>query len=280
MTVVDPNVAAATAPAAPALEAAAALPAASTQEPAAADPKPAPALDFDHTTEPSLLETVGIDVAAKLGIKTEDVVDTTKLAEVIVAEVKPTETPADPNAVVDPATQAPATVQIQPVTYDDFKLPEGVIPVEGQMEAFKGLVGKYGIPQEAAQQIIDMHINSIKQYDQSSAQLTLQQQHRAFAETRKAWRTAVLSDEQLGGSGHQTAMGAVARMRDLFVPEKDRAEFDNFMRITGAGDHPAFLRLLHNAARRFDEPKYPPADAKPVPQQPAKSGMRGLYNQK
>ena len=145
------------------------------------------------------------------------------------------------------------------------------------MSAFQEMAAKHGMTQEAAQAVIDMHLDSISQYAVASQEQTLQQQHRAFADVRKGWQQQVLADEQLGGAGHQTAMAAVARMRDAFVPEKDKADFDQFLRVTGAGDHPAFLRLLHNAARRFDEPKFPPTEIKPVPQT-VKRDMRSLYN--
>ena len=89
-----------------------------------------------------------------------------------------------------------------------------------------------------------------------------------------------MADPILGGSGHQTAMGAIARMRDRFVAEADRPAFETFLRVTGAGDHPQFLKLLHNVSRAYDEPALPPPNPKPTPTngQPPKKGMSSLYN--
>ena len=67
-------------------------------------------------------------------------------------------------------------------------------------------------------------------------------------------------------------MGAIARMRDMLVStakpgtdqyKADHQELEQFLRVTGAGDHPVFLKMLHNAARWFDEPQ-----AKDLPDNP------------
>jgi hypothetical protein len=96
----------------------------------------------------------------------------------------------------------------------------------------------------------------------------------------------VKADAEIGGAGFNTAMTAVAKMRDLFLSsarpgtdkyENDAAEFNDFLRITGAGDHPAFLRFLNNVARRFDEPIAPSIPYKPPPdigQRPNGAGNR------
>jgi hypothetical protein len=89
-----------------------------------------------------------------------------------------------------------------------------------------------------------------------------------------------MGDPELGGSGFATVKGAVARMRDLFVPERSRKEFDDFLNITGAGEHPAVWRLLWNVAKAFDEPAPTPAGGGPPPNHgkpPSRKGMKALY---
>lgn len=173
---------------------------------------------------------------------------------------KPVETPApQPESV----PQAPH--------YEPFALPDGLTADAAQMDAYTALLGEHGVAQEAGQKLLDMHAGAMQRWADHLAE----EQHRIWSETRAGWRNAVLSDEELGGSGHQTAMQAIARMRDLLVPEKHRQAFDDFLRVTGAGDHPAFLRLLHVAARHFDEPPPAPAGAMPTPDRGgAASGAR------
>jgi hypothetical protein len=179
-------------------------------------------------------------------------------------EVKPAETKPEEKVEAKPEEK---DLLSQQITYTDFELPEG-FKLEGeQLNQFKEVLNKHHLSQEGGQELLNLHTSLFQKYSEN----TLAEQHRVFGEMRKSWQAAVMADEQLGGSGHQTTMRAIARMRDLFVPEKDRASFDEFLRITGAGDHPAFLRLLHNAARRFDEPAPPAALGQPVPQ-PKKNG--------
>ncbi len=170
---------------------------------------------------------------------------------------KPDVTPAPTEAPKPDVTPAP-TEAPKPRTYEDFKFPEGTQGDPVKMAAYKEVLGQHGISQEAGQALIDLHNAAMAAYGQH----VQQEQHRAFNDTRKAWRTQVLADEQIGGSGHQTAMTAVARARDLFASPRgasaeqraaDLQSFNTFMRITGAGDHPAFLKFLHNVARIADE---------------------------
>jgi hypothetical protein len=176
------------------------------------------------------------------------------------------------------APEKPAEAVAQPLpTYEPFKLPEGVTADPAKMAAYTEVLGKHGITQEVGQELVGLHTAAI----QDLAVHMAAEQHRAFADTRAEWREQIRSDERMGGSAFQTTQAAVARMRDMFVPEADRAGFNEFLRVTGAGDHPAFWRLLHNAARHFDEPSLPPPSPKPpadIGRNPAKGGRRSLYD--
>lgn len=169
---------------------------------------------------------------------------------------KPKEEPKKPESEAKPAE----TVEESP-KYEAFKLPEGVQPDEKRLGEFAEVAAKHKLSQDDAQALLDMHTNTLKQFQDA----VFAEQHRVFAETRRGWVQQILADPILGGAGHETAKMAAARMRDLLVPEAHRAEFAAFMRDTGAGDHPALFRLLHNAARLFDEPAAPPVPARPVP---------------
>ena len=169
---------------------------------------------------------------------------------------KPAETPAE--------TPAP--------TYE-FKLPEGVETLPETMTAYTALLAENKMPQEAGQKLLDLHISAIQQYAANVAQA----QQDTFLATRKGWQDQIKADPQLGGAGFQTTSKAVARMVDLFVPAEHRAEFDEFRRVTGAGDHPALWRLLNNLARRFDEPAAPPIPAAPPPNRGARQNGRGDF---
>jgi hypothetical protein len=190
------------------------------------------------------------------------------------ATEKPTE--AAKPAEAQPATPAPTTAAPAPVNYE-YTLPETI----KMDDSLKGDVHKAfddfrADPSKGAQGLINLHEKQM----QAFALHLANEQQRIFRETRQGWAKEILSDPELGGSGHQTAMGAIARMRDLFVPEKDRPRFEEFLRVTGAGDHPAFLKLLHQAARFYDEPTLPPPNPRPAPgngRRPA-NRLRDIYD--
>lgn len=228
-------------------EPAAAAPAA-TAAPAAAPPAPEVAQPAPPVAQPSP--------------ETTTVAPHTETATLL--EGVTTEPPApDAAAAADAAAATEPPPAAEPVTpvYEPFTLPEGITAEPERLAAYTETLGKFGVSQEAGQALIDMHAAQMQQYATHLAS----EQHRVFAETRKGWRDQVMADEEIGGAGHQTAMAAVARMRDLLVPERNRGAFNEFLRVTGAGDHPEFLRLMHSAARAFDEPAIPAAPHRPPP---------------
>ena len=216
---------------------------------------------------PSLLEEIGAAEKPAEAPKPEDKT----------LEVKPGEKPAEKPAEVKAEEVKPAEpVKPEPVAYE-YTLPETIKMDDALKGTFHtALDNLRADPNKGAQALVDLHNQAMGDY----AKWLADEQQRVFAETRKGWRKDVMADEQLGGSGYQTTMKAVARMRDLLVPEKDRGSFNEFLRVTGAGDHPAFLRAMHNAARYFDEPGLPPPNPTPPPGNGTRGGPRGriLYD--
>lgn len=247
---------------------AAVAPAAESAAPqvAAVEPTAEPEKKVELTSErPSLLDAFDAAEKAKQAEKTE-----AKAEEK--SEAKPEEKTEEKQAEAKPAEEKPAEpeekkpedvkpVELAPVEYK-YTLPETIklddahkVELHGALDDFRKN------PAEGVQKLIDLHNKTMQEYD---AQV-VQRQHEAFNQMRDDWNKQVMADPELGGAGHQTAMQAIARMRDLAVPEKDRPAFEQFLRITGAGDHPAFLKAMHNFARYFDEAAQPPPNARPAP---------------
>lgn len=228
-------------------------------------------------TEPTLLEKHDAETKAKTEeVKPPEAVkppEGEKPAEEVKAEeVKPPEVVPEPLAPIDyfASLTIPETLKIDDAMKGDV------------VKAFDGFRAN---PTEGAQGLIDLHNKVVTDV----AEQIRKDQWKTFNDTRKAWQTEVMADPKLGGAGYNTAMGAVARMRDLFVSDakpgteqyqKDSKELETFLRVTGAGDHPAFLKLLHNAARYFDEPPLPPPGARPAPNngKPPRRGVSALYD--
>jgi hypothetical protein len=245
--------------------------------------------------KPSLLQETVAAIEAKdkpaEAPKLEAKAEGDKPAEGKSAEAKPTPEPekkeaeaAKPDDKAKPAEAKPADkpaepVKLEPVEYK-YTLPETLKIDDATKTSLHAAFDKFREnPAEGAQGLIDLHNQTLETYAKSVAD----NQRKIFYETRDGWRKEIMADPILGGSGHQTTAGAVARMRDLLVP-KDMLQprkfddgsprlstFDEFLETTGAGDHPALWHVLHNAARYLDEPAPPPPNARPT----ATNGKQG-----
>jgi hypothetical protein len=234
-----------------------------------AEVKPAePAKPLDHTTEPSLLETIkpAEAKAGEAGAK---------------ADAKPGEKPSDkPGDKPDAGTKPDGAVAPEaaaPPVFQPYTLPEGITLDNERVGAFNNLLIEQTTPQERGQKLIEMHVAEMQRF----AKHVSDEQQTVFANTRADWRKQAMADEEYGGSGWQTSLRTIADMRDQFVAEQHREAFNNFLRVTGAGDHPEFLRFLYNVGRKFQEPAplnisfQPPPDIGRAP----RGGKRGtLYD--
>lgn len=173
--------------------------------------------------------------------------------------------------------------------FDNFRLPEPLRSTQpAELAELTGLLAPIRAPVEVGQQLLDLHAAKMQAY----AEHLTREQIRVFNGTVRGWEAEAMADPQIGGAGFQTAQSAIARMRDMLVSSApygsdqraaDMAAFETFLRVTGAGSHPAFLRLLHNAARYFDEPQLNmpanPMPPKDIGRAPRGNGMAAIYKQ-
>src|ERR1035437_1973852 len=259
----SPPVVAQVAEAAPALPEPVAATAPATEPVKAAETAPAPVVAADDISappseRPTLLEKAAEAAAAKDAAKPD-----AKPAEVDPKAAKPDDKAAKPSDAAKPAEKPgekeaasakPAEAAAAPTAIDftKFKMPDALKDTTAdtpQMVEFTGaLTEALKSPQDAGQKLLDMHAAAMTEY----ANQTLKNQIKAFNETRNGWAKDVMGDAQIGGAGHDTAMGAIARMRDMLVSTAqpgtkeyaaDHKALDTFLRVTGAGDHPVFLRM-------------------------------------
>lgn len=276
-------------------QAPAVAPAAATETTApVVEPVAAPVVTPEATPEvnahetPTLLEEVSAPGEEKPAENTADAKpegDKPKEA----APEKPVEVKPETKPEEKPAEQAPEVkpeAQPEPIKYE-FKFPETLKPEAKAIGDLSSVFNEGKVAPEVAQKIIDIGSKAITDYAESLRR----DQMKVFADTRADWRKQVMASEDLGGAGHQTAMAAVARMRDMLCSdhapgtqeyEADHKALNDFMRYTGAGDNPVFLRILHRAARFFDEPSMPPSGANPPPsngQRPGRRSLKDIYRE-
>lgn len=192
---------------------------------------------------------------------------TAKPAEAKPAEpVKPAADAPKPEAEAPkPAEAAPPVVApFEPVKYE-FEMPDGLRADAAKVDAFTGILNEAKLPAElgkdVGQKLLGLHNEAAAEYRDFLAR----EQHRVFNETRDNWNKDVLAHPEIGGAGHVTAMRAIARVRDAVISsaapgtpqyEADAAAYEDFLRVTGAGDHPAHLAMMHRMAKFIDEPQH------------------------
>lgn len=252
------------APASDAPVAAPVVPAADApKDPAAAPadaPKPADApAKPDASAVPTLLEQAGEPAKPA---------DAPKPSEANPAADAPK--PGDSAKPAD-APAAPADM----ATYE-FKLPDAVLPTDPAVGAYRELLTEHKIAPEVGQVLLDRHVAEMTRF-QDALQT---QQQQAFIDTRKAWGDEAAADPEIGGAGHKTAMNKIAQVRDALVQPGERAAFDAFLRTTGAGDHPLFLKMLYRAAPWLLEPAVPGQAGNPPKtngKAPGRGGLKQIY---
>jgi hypothetical protein len=149
--------------------------------------------------------------------------------------------PKAPDKPTAPDTYTPWTV---PEGYElDAKLVEQATPV------FKEL----GLSQEQSQKLVDLYAKATTEANKAVMD--------SLAETRKEWREGMLKDPALGklvgkdgnfGPDSPLVQTVNRALTGLQNP-KLVSDFKAAMDLTGAGDNPAFVRVLHALASKVTE---------------------------
>lgn len=186
---------------------------------------------------------------------------------------KPAETAKPAEEAAKPVEPAAPAEPAKPVALEyKYELPGVLAMTDAQKGELHGALDAYRADQANAQPLIDYHVARLTDF----ANRVQREQQDSFLNTRAEWAKSITGDEEMGGSGFETTKKAVARMRDFLVSAEPKdspkyaehlREFNQMLRITGAGDHPAMWRMLHTAARFFDQPQAneQPVDIRPPP---------------
>lgn len=191
-------------------------------------------------------------------------------------EVKPTEAPKPEVKADEPKADEPKAEEAPPAPIEwdsyNFKFADNVKAEPEKIAAFKELAKANALPPEKAQGFVDMFNDAATAF---VAEQTAKQ-NAAWNDTRADWRKGVLASPLIGGAGHLHAMGVVARARDAATEimsgalpgspkyEATAQSIEQMLRVTGVGDHPVFLEMLHALGGLGDEPRAPKAVPSPT----------------
>jgi hypothetical protein len=163
------------------------------------------------------------------------------------APTPPADKPADGTKPPDPATGAPTE-------YAAFKAPDNYTIDPKLIEQATPIFKELGLTQDQAQKLVDIQVQ--RELTNAKAPQT------AYETMRADWQAKVNADPDLkaANSGGKTGLDAVkldiGRALNAIGDEALVADFKKAMDITGAGDHPAFVKSLWKLSQHITEGKH------------------------
>lgn len=178
-----------------------------------------------------------------------------------------TPTPAPPTPTPAPTTPAPAETSTPkppadvktppagaPETYTNFTAPEGYTIDPKTIEAAAPIFKDLGLTQDQAQKLVDFHTQQMITAAKAP--------EAAYEATRSEWQAKVQSDPELAKAvnGDKVGLDAVkldiGRALNAMGDAPLAAEFKAAMDLTGAGDHPAFVKTFWKLSQFITEGKH------------------------
>lgn len=153
----------------------------------------------------------------------------------------------------EPTTPTEPAKPVVPEKYADWSLPDGYELDSGVSEKASGLFKELGLTQEQGQKLVDLY--------SAEAVKSHQEMIDAFWNQRREWRDSMKTDpglKDLRFNGDNIAADSplvvtVNRALEGLQNPKLVADFKAAMNDTGAGDHPALVKVLHALAKQVTE---------------------------
>lgn len=154
---------------------------------------------------------------------------------------------------VEPSTTTEPPKPAVPEKYADWKLPDGYELDTGISEKASGLFKELGLSQEQGQKLVDLY--------SAEAVKSHQEMIDAFWAQRREWRDQMKSDPDLKDlrfngdtiAADSPLVTTVNRALEGLQNSKLVADFKAAMNDTGAGDNPAFVKVLYALAKQVTE---------------------------
>lgn len=150
----------------------------------------------------------------------------------------------DDKTLLDEKTEEKKEATGAPEKYEEFKLPDGFALEEAALESATTLFKKHNLTQSAAQELVDFHVKATQEAFDAPFNL--------WKETQETWKNEVKNDPKLGHRLNEVKTN-FSRMLDGLGDPKLATEFREAMNYTGAGNNPAFIRLMDTLSQRMVE---------------------------
>lgn len=162
---------------------------------------------------------------------------------------------SNPNGSPEPKieTEPKPEVKVEakaPEAYEPFTVPEGIELKGDQLAAAQTIFKELNLDQASAQKLVDFHAAQMKAI--AAAPDT------GFDALTTEWKTKAEADPDIGSFDGAKALGlktTIAKGLDALGDATLTKDFKQIMNLTGAGNNPAFIKVLAKMAERFVEGK-------------------------
>jgi len=170
-------------------------------------------------------------------------------------EPEPADPPADPSLVSDPDPKDPSAADPapEPLIIDNITLPEGVTIADEAMTEFLDVMNDTELSvADRAQKLVDLQLGQ--------SALAEEAQQEAWTGVQNEWREAAVALPEIGGDKLPSTLADIKSGLDKLGADKETyAALD----LTGAGNHPAIIKILHAATAHLTEGR-PTPDGRPA----------------
>ena len=129
-----------------------------------------------------------------------------------------------------------------PFKVEELKLPDGMKIDEPTSKGFVDLVNKFGIPRDAAAELVNLQAAAMKAASEKGES--------AWNDLQTEWQKAVKADPDFVGEKFTTAQAGIGQLLTKYGDDGVKAAFD----LTGAGNNPAIFKFLSKIAKDLTEP--------------------------
>ena len=135
------------------------------------------------------------------------------------------------------------------IQYEPFNLPEGVVASEEDLGVFTNLAKEYGLDQEGAQKMVDLHL-AVAQTVQKNAMETFAN----LAETEaQGWRDQIQRDAELGGKNLPQTQKHIDAFQDNVLSTLGISAKEFTEAVGHRGVHPVMVRMMSALGRLVSE---------------------------
>lgn len=222
-------------------------------EPIAAPAAPAPAAPAAPVAA-AVVTPAASEAPAPAPVATPAAEPTSILSDAKAEPISPAPASVDTAAQAAPAQPSPEPAPLPKPTYESFKLPDGITLDQAGATKFTDALAAFETDNKAdhakmqalGQSMVDMFTAEMQAFGQRQQQAQLD----AFNQAREGWRNEIKADASFGGDNFKKTVADAGAFIEQYGGTADEIAAARLaLRITGAGDHPALIKLFARAGK-------------------------------